>query len=66
MLVEITSKDFSVNPQPIHITFDTYVAQMGLKYVVDTVYRVIDKQKFFLAIIKHGLNYKILSSYEKI
>lgn len=64
MIVEVTS--WGDNPQPIHTTFNTYVDQMGLKYVVDTLYSVIDKQKFFLAVIKNGINYRILTSYEKI
>lgn len=57
MLVEILPKDWGDSRQPLDIPFSKYIDKMGLKYVIDTVYKVIDEQLFFLAVIKHGISY---------
>jgi hypothetical protein len=44
-----------------------FEAILGIKYFLlsndYTVYKVIDEQKFFLCVIKHGIEYKGISSY---
>lgn len=60
MIVKITPKDWGDHPQPIYTTFNTYVGQMGLEYVIDTIYTVIDKQLFFLSVIKHGMSFEVV------
>ena len=55
MFVRIKEKDWE--NIPLYLTFDAYVDQIGLRYFSDTVYKVIDKQLFFLSVIKYGFEF---------
>jgi hypothetical protein len=35
-----------------------YDSNLGLRYIINLGYEVIDKQVFMLAIIKHGIQFK--------
>lgn len=53
MIIQINPIDWGETPKNTILLKD-----MGLEYNVPTLYKVIDKQLFFLTVIKYGITYK--------
>ena len=58
MIVIIKEKDWGDIPLNNDIFYYEYVNEFGLDYMKYHHYKVIDKQLFFLSVIKHGIGYQ--------
>lgn len=62
MCVIISAKAWG-DLQPLHKTYPTYVKDMGLEFITNTLFKVIDEQLFFLSVIKYGIIYEEWKGY---
>ena len=63
MCVIVYSKGWGSNPQPLHKTYSTYVKDMGLEFITNTLFKVIDEKLFFVSVIKYGITYEEWKGY---
>jgi len=58
MLVKIYPSGWGDGDDDYVMTFKRFLSRIGLVYVSDTIYKVIDEQLFFLSVIKHGIKFE--------
>lgn len=63
MCVIIYAIDWGTGSVPLHKTYPTYIKQMGLEIITNSLFKVIDEQLFFLSVIKYGIDYKEWNGY---
>jgi hypothetical protein len=65
MCVIIYSKGWGDHPQSLYENYATYVKNVGLEFITNTLFKVIDKQLFFLSVIKYGISYEEWNGMDK-